>query len=161
MCRVERSADDNLKIRIQGLMTDAMQEAQELGSVFPGNVKLEAIHSYHEEILGICRSEILEANQLTFAFAASSANAKEIADNREQWHFGLLRVFELLFARLVTTLKNRRSTMPRGLAPHLQRVYAPKARSILIEFFDYEAGRVAQSTPPPVAESTTAEVSGG
>lgn len=158
---MDRSADDNLTIRVNGLITDAMQEAQELGCTFPGSVKLEAIQSYCAEILQICRSEILEAQQLSFAFAASSADSKQIAENRAQWEYGLLRVFELLFARLVTTLKNRNATIRRGLAPHLQRIYAPKARCLLIEFFDYEAGRAVNSAPTSAEKSSIAEVSGG
>lgn len=158
---MERSADDNLTIRINALISDSLDEAQELGCVFPGGVKLEIIRSYVDEILSICRSEIDEAAQLTFAFAASSVSETEIKKNREQWEFGLLRCFELVFARMVTTLKNRRSQLKRGLAPHLQRIYAPKAQAVLIEFFDYEAGRVAKSTPPPDSETANTEVSNG
>lgn len=158
---MDRSADDNLAIRTKRLINQAMEEAQELGCSFPENVKLEAIQSYDAELLAICRSEIIEATQLSFAFAARSCDNKEIAANRAQWEFGLLRVFELVFARLVTTLKNRNSSLRRGLAPHLQRVFAPKARSLLIEFFDYEAERVAKSTPSSAEATSIAEVSSG
>lgn len=158
---MDRSADDNLTIRCRALISEAMADAKELGCIFPGNVKLEAIQSFTSEILQICRTEILEAQQLTFAFAASSIDAKEIKKNRAVWEAGLLHVFELAFAKLVTQLKNRSCQIRRGLAPHFQRIYAPKARAILIEFFDYEADRAMRTSSAPTSKSSIAEVSGG